>query len=54
MICEMNSNKLQKIREKLNNMIEKGADANEILQVSMELDILIESYMELNDSKNRQ
>lgn len=42
----MNSNKLHEIREKLNNMIENGADAEEILQVSEELDKLIERYME--------
>lgn len=47
----MNPNMLQEIREKLNNMIENGADAKEILQVSVELDRLIERYMEEQESK---
>lgn len=50
----MNSNKLQEIREKLNNMIENGANAEEILQVSVELDKLIESYMEEQKEKNHE
>lgn len=49
----MNANKLQEIREKLNHMIENGFDAQEILQVSIELDELIENYMETqNSNKN--
>ena len=47
----MNANKLQEIREKLNRMIENGSDADEILQVSMELDEIIENYMERQNTK---
>lgn len=42
----MNSNKLQEIREKLNYLIENEADPKEILKLSVELDQLIENYME--------
>ncbi|PKM49798.1 MAG: sporulation protein Spo0E [Firmicutes bacterium HGW-Firmicutes-7] len=49
----MDANKLQEIREKLNRMIENGSDADVILQVSIELDELIENYMEArNTQKN--
>jgi hypothetical protein len=48
----MDSNKLQEIRDKLNNMIENGSGATEILQVSVELDKLIEIYMEEKAIKN--
>ncbi|PKM95677.1 MAG: hypothetical protein CVU84_02415 [Firmicutes bacterium HGW-Firmicutes-1] len=47
----MNANKLQEIREKLNRMIENSSDADEILQVSMELDELIGNYMERQNTK---
>lgn len=43
----MSENTLQQIREKLNNLIENGADAAAILEVSVELDRLIEQYMEI-------
>lgn len=39
-------NTLQEIREKLDNLIDKGADSEEILRVSVELDRYIELYME--------
>lgn len=42
----MNSNKLQEIREKLNYLIENEADPKDILKLSVELDLLIENYME--------
>lgn len=48
----MDSNKLQEIRDKLNIMIENGSGAAEILQVSVELDKLIEIYMEEKAIKN--
>lgn len=43
---KMRANNLQEIREKLNILIEKGAEPEVILQVSVELDQLIEDYME--------
>ena len=41
----MPTKELFELRERLDELIEKGADAVKILEVSIELDRLIEEYM---------
>lgn len=45
------SNKIEELRGKLNDLIEKGAKSDEILKISIELDHLIEEFLE-NTRKN--
>lgn len=49
----MNSESLQEVRNRLNALIEKNSDYNEILKVSTELDNLIVDYMEQNNKLSK-
>lgn len=42
---------IEKLREKLNEVIERGVNPDEILKISIELDRLIEEYVEKNGKK---